>query len=51
MQGVDCALPLRFSPTGGHRIFHHDGELVVPAAAERVDNPASNARLRCGRAS
>jgi L-lactate dehydrogenase (cytochrome) len=36
IQGVDSALPLLFSPTGGQRLFHHAGELATaPAAAEQ----------------
>jgi L-lactate dehydrogenase (cytochrome) len=36
IQGVNCALPLLFSPTGGNRLFHHDGELAVSSVAEEM---------------
>ena len=33
VQGADIALPFLLSPTGGSRLFHHQGELAVAAAA------------------
>lgn len=36
IQGVDSALPLLFSPTGGNRLFHHDGELAVSSVADEM---------------
>ncbi len=33
IQGVDSALPLLFSPTGGQRLFHHEGEKAAAAVA------------------
>jgi len=33
IQGVPSALPLVFSPTGGQRLFHHDGELASSQVA------------------
>lgn len=36
IQGIDSSLPLLFSPTGGNRLFHHEGELAVaPVAAAK----------------
>ncbi len=34
IQGVESPLPLLLSPTGGTRLFHHEGELAVSKAAE-----------------
>ncbi len=34
IQGVDSSLPLLFSPTGGQRLFHHEGEMAVTPVAE-----------------
>ena len=34
IQGVDSPMPLMFSPTGGCRLFHHEGELAVSKVAE-----------------
>jgi L-lactate dehydrogenase (cytochrome) len=33
IQGIPSRLPLVFSPTGGTRLFHHEGELASSAAA------------------
>ncbi len=36
IQGIDSALPLLFSPTGGQRLFNHAGEMATaPVAAEK----------------
>jgi len=36
IQGMDSALPLLFSPTGGQRLFNHAGEMATaPVAAEQ----------------
>lgn len=34
IQGVSSPLPLLLSPTGGTRLFHHEGELAVSKVAE-----------------
>ncbi|HTQ98886.1 MAG TPA: alpha-hydroxy acid oxidase [Candidatus Acidoferrum sp.] len=35
IQGIDTPLPLFFSPTGGCRLFHTDGDLAVSKVAEQ----------------
>jgi L-lactate dehydrogenase (cytochrome) len=35
VQGLQTSLPLIFSPTGGQRLFHHEGELAVLPVAEK----------------
>ena len=36
IQGTESPLPLLFSPTGGQRLFHHEGELATSKAAAKA---------------